>query len=76
MYEIRVRGESKSMFDSRRLMYGNYSEPMMIVMNSTCNNIIAIKNMNIAEMSTGVVWGIICAIFAIILAIIAFILWK
>lgn len=70
MYEIKIRGATRSIYNEEKEIYGRDSDSRKVPMNNCGNEII----MN--GLSAGVIAGIVCICFALLLGIIAFIIWR
>lgn len=74
-YVVQVAASSKSLY-SEDLIMGRLSEPKMIHMFPNCDKIQEYMRHTTDEISAGMVAGIICAGFAFLLSISAFVLWR
>lgn len=74
-YNVRIAASSKSLY-SDRLIQGKLSDPKEIRMFPDCEKIQEFMRRNPGEISAGMVAGAICAGFAFLLAISAFVLWR
>ncbi|KAI4504305.1 hypothetical protein M0802_000776 [Mischocyttarus mexicanus] len=76
MYEFIVRGATKSTINDRLIVQGETSAPRNILVTHDCDKIPSLKRRGSKDLSAGVIAGMVCACFAIMLAITAFVLWK
>ena len=76
MYEINVRGVSHSIFNPRKPAEGQISESRKVLVRPNCDKIQNFKQSSTKELSAGMIAGVVCASFALLLAVIAFILWR
>lgn len=72
MYEIRIRGATRSIYDDRDIP-GRFSRSRKVPM-MKCD--VSLDGHYSIGPSAGVMAGIICACFALLLGIIAFIIWR
>ncbi|KAG8225883.1 hypothetical protein J437_LFUL006045, partial [Ladona fulva] len=75
MYEIKVRGGSRSIFDPNKVILGEESEPKKVFVTKDCDKMQYFPVQKPTDLSAGVIAGVVCAAFAIVLAVIAYILW-
>jgi receptor-type tyrosine-protein phosphatase gamma len=75
MYEIRVRGVSHSIISGEDVL-GQMSEPRKVHVQPNCEKIQNFKQSSAKELSAGMIAGVVCASFALLLAVVAFILWR
>lgn len=75
LYEISVSGASKSLY-SNKLIEGKLSQPKTVHVHPNCDKIQEYMRHTTSELSAGVVAGVVCAAFAFLLAITAFVLWR
>lgn len=73
MYEIKIRGATRSIYDEEKEVVGSASESRKVPM---INCGAAAHYVMIGGLSAGVVAGIVCVCFAFLLGIIAFIIWR
>ncbi|XP_071438889.1 putative receptor-type tyrosine-protein phosphatase mosPTP-1 isoform X2 [Hetaerina americana] len=75
-YEIKVRGATVSIFDPVKIVLGKESEAKRVYVTKDCDKIqyFPVKKTN--ELSAGMIAGVVCAAFAVVLAVIAYILWR
>ncbi|XP_035225957.1 tyrosine-protein phosphatase 99A-like isoform X2 [Stegodyphus dumicola] len=71
MYEVKVRGASRSVVEHSKLYKGPYSELKQIFLQSLSN-----AALEESTISVGIISGIICVSFVLLLGILAFILWR
>lgn len=74
-YHIRIGASSKSLYTGR-LIQGQLSETKAIHLHPNCDKAQMYMPHTTSELSAGVVAGVICAAFAFLMAITAFILWR
>jgi receptor-type tyrosine-protein phosphatase gamma len=75
VYEIKVRGISPSIVN-REDVLGQMSEPRKVQVQPNCDKIQNFKQSSTKELSAGMIAGVVCASFALLLAVVAFILWR
>lgn len=75
VYEIKVRGVSHSTI-SREDVQGEMSEPRKVQVQLNCDKIQNFRQSSKKELSAGMIAGVVCASFAVLLAAISFILWR
>jgi receptor-type tyrosine-protein phosphatase gamma len=75
VYEVVVRGATKSTIDNRPIL-GESSIPMTVMVTRDCDKIAFSPQYISKELSAGVIAGMVCACFAVMLAIMSFVLWK
>ncbi|XP_023703350.2 tyrosine-protein phosphatase 99A isoform X4 [Cryptotermes secundus] len=75
VYEIKVRGVSHSTI-SREDVQGELSEPRKVQVQPNCDKIQNFRQSSKRELSAGMIAGVVCASFAVLLAAISFILWR
>ena len=81
MYEVKIRGATRSLKIPSKIYPGSYSESQKIFVANDCNRLSSpldaseIFNREI-ELSAGMIAALVCASFALILVILAFILWR
>ncbi|KAJ9581538.1 hypothetical protein L9F63_023279 [Diploptera punctata] len=76
MYEINVRGVSHSIFYPYKPAEGQVSESRKVQVRPNCDKIQNFKQSSAKELSAGMIAGVVCASFALLLAVIAFVLWR
>ncbi|XP_046407157.1 tyrosine-protein phosphatase 99A [Ischnura elegans] len=76
MYEIKVRGASLSIFDPVKIVLGEESEAKKVFVTKDCDKIQYFPVRKNNELSAGMIAGVVCAAFALLLAVIAYILWR
>ncbi|XP_063928096.1 tyrosine-protein phosphatase 99A isoform X2 [Zophobas morio] len=74
-YQVRVQASSRSN-RTRRIIKGPLSEPKPVFMRLDCDKMQEYMRHTTHELSAGVLAGVICASFAFLLAVSAFILWR
>lgn len=76
VYEIVVRGATRSTINSH-LIQGESSTPTKVLVTRDCDKIPPLMHRsNIKDLTPGVIAGMVCACFIVMLAITAFVLWK
>jgi hypothetical protein len=76
MYEIKVRGAVHSELNRSEILQGDESDSRKILIQQNCDKLHLYQSQKPSELSAGVIAGCACAAFAMLLAIIAFILWR
>lgn len=76
VYEIMVRGATKSTINSQLIVKGEFSAPTKVLVTRDCDKIPPLMRRSSKELSAGVIAGMVCACFAVMLAITSFVLWK
>ncbi|KAG7198497.1 hypothetical protein KM043_005870 [Ampulex compressa] len=76
VYEIMVRGATKSTIDGRLIIQGKNSEPRRVHVTRDCDKIPPLMRRSGKDLSAGVIAGMVCACFAVMLMITSFVLWK
>lgn len=77
MYEVKVQGATKSLFERARVYKGLYSEPRKVQLSASCYVSALAPATRVAEnVSAGMIAGAVCASFALLLALLALILWR
>lgn len=74
-YQVSVSASTKSLY-SDELIMGKASEPKTITMFPECDKIQDFMKRATDDLGAGMVAGVICAGFAFLLAISAFVLWR
>jgi hypothetical protein len=75
MYEIKVRGAAHSVLNKTEILQGEESQSRKILLQPNCDKL-TLPSSKPNELSAGVIAGCACAGFAMLLAILAFILWR
>jgi hypothetical protein len=75
VYEIMVRGATRSTINSHVIL-GDFSVPAKVLVTRDCDKIPPLMRRSSKELSAGVIAGMVCACFAVMLAITSFVLWK
>lgn len=70
MYEIKIRGATRSIYNEEKEILGRDSDSRKVPMNNCSNEVV------MSGFSAGVIAGIFCVCFALLLGIIAFIIWR
>ncbi|KAI2797964.1 Protein tyrosine phosphatase, partial [Blomia tropicalis] len=75
LYEVKVQGATRSMKESSKLYRGDYSESRKVILQSKC---ISFSSSSTSDflLSASLFAGIICAAFALVLALASFVLWR
>lgn len=76
VYEIMVRGATKSTINSDLIIQGEFSKAARVSVTRDCDKIPPFMRRSSKELSAGVIAGMVCACFAVMLAITSFVLWK
>lgn len=76
MYEIMVRGATRSIIDPSVIIQGENTPPRKVLVARNCDKIPPLRHSSSKEFSIGVIAGIVCACFAVMLAITSFVLWR
>lgn len=81
MYEVKIRGATRSLFSPTKIYPGQFSEFRKILVAPDCDRIAApigegINYNQEIELSAGMVAALVCASFALILVLLAFVLWR
>ncbi|XP_044256980.1 tyrosine-protein phosphatase 99A isoform X3 [Tribolium madens] len=74
-YQVQVQASTRSN-RTKRIVRGPLSEPKTVYMRSDCDKMQEYMRHTTHELSAGVLAGVICASFAFLLAVSAFILWR
>ncbi|XP_044256979.1 tyrosine-protein phosphatase 99A isoform X2 [Tribolium madens] len=74
-YQVQVQASTRSN-RTKRIVRGPLSEPKTVYMRSDCDKMQEYMRHTTHELSAGVLAGVICASFAFLLAVSAFILWS
>ncbi|KAG8195656.1 hypothetical protein JTE90_004989 [Oedothorax gibbosus] len=75
MYEVKVRGATRSVIEHSKLFKGQFSEPRKVLLQNKCPMFNGVPYSD-SSLSAGMVAGVMCASFALLLAIISFVLWR
>lgn len=70
MYEIKIRGATRSTYDNKDDIVGNYSESRKVPMDN-CS-----IDTGKTFYDVGIIAGCVCVSFALLLGVIAFIIWR
>lgn len=73
MYEVKIAAASRSIYDEKKEIAGQDSEPRKVAMKN-CG--LDMATQFAMGPSAGVIAGLVCVCFAFLLAIIAFIIWR
>ncbi|XP_048512163.1 tyrosine-protein phosphatase 99A-like isoform X2 [Athalia rosae] len=76
MYEIMVRGATRSVIDRNVIIQGENTPPRKVLVARNCDKIPPSMRRSSKEFSAGVIAGMVCACFAVMLAITSFLLWR
>jgi receptor-type tyrosine-protein phosphatase gamma len=83
MYEVKIRGATRSLFSPSKIYPGAYSESRKIFVALDCDRISSPfgsegteNSSHEIELSAGMVAALVCASFALILVLLAFVLWR
>lgn len=75
IYEIVVRGATRSTINSH-LIQGESSTPAKVLVTRDCDKIPPLMHRSGKDLTPGVIAGMVCTCFIVMLAITAFVLWK
>lgn len=75
VYEIVIRGATRSTINNR-VIQGESSTPAKVLVTRDCDKIPPLMRRSSKDLSPGVIAGMVCACFAVMLAITSFVLWK
>ena len=75
MYEISVQGATRSVVNPIEIIRGDSTPPRKVLLAQDCNESPPLMRSS-RKLSTGVIAGMVCACFAVMLAIISFVLWR
>ena len=81
MYEVKIRGATRSMRSPSKIYPGQFSESRKILVALDCVKVSspldASESFNHEiELSAGMIAALVCASFALILVLLAFVLWR
>lgn len=77
MYEVKIRGASKSAVDPEKVLRGDYSESRKVLVESNCNTMMPHPNAHgHDEFGAGMVVGLVTVFVALCLATAACVIWK
>nr|CAD7455446.1 unnamed protein product [Timema tahoe] len=76
VYEVKVKGASRSIFNQKELIQGQFSEPKKVKLRQNCDKIQTFMQSSAKELSAGMIAGVVCVVLFLVLAIIALILWR
>lgn len=76
VYEVVIRGATKSTIDTRLIIQGESSIPAKVLVTRDCDKIPPLMRRSSKDLSAGVIVGMVCACIAVLLAITSFVLWK
>lgn len=76
VYEVVIRGATKSTIDSQLVIQGESSIPAKVLVTRDCDKIPPLMHRSSKDLSAGVIAGMVCACCAVMLAITSFVLWK
>ncbi|XP_023240464.1 tyrosine-protein phosphatase 99A-like, partial [Centruroides sculpturatus] len=75
LYEVKVRGVTHSIIENSKAYKGQFSTSRKVVLQNKCPSFTGSPYTD-TTVSAGMVAGVMCASFALLLAIISFILWR
>lgn len=83
MYEVKIRGATRSLFSSSKIYPGLFSESRKIFVALDCDRL-SLSHVQSGseifsqeiELSAGMVAAMVCASFALLLVLLAFVLWR
>lgn len=76
VYEVMVRGATRSRIDSHLIIQGENSVPATVLVTRDCDKIPPLMRRSNKDLSPAVIAGVVCACFAVMLTITTFVLWK
>ncbi|XP_043193040.1 tyrosine-protein phosphatase 99A-like [Amphibalanus amphitrite] len=83
MFEVRVVGLARSRFDPNRVYVGEPSVPRQVLLQPDCERVQYLRRQQTQaapgagwELSTGMVAGVVCAVLALLLAVLALLVWR
>lgn len=76
LYEIKVQGASRSTFDRKQVIHGRTSDSRTVLVRPNCDKIQTFMRSSTRELSAGMIAGVVCASFALLLGCLAMILWR
>ncbi|XP_031831667.1 putative receptor-type tyrosine-protein phosphatase mosPTP-1 isoform X7 [Nomia melanderi] len=76
VYEIVVRGGTRSAIDKRLIINGEGSIPRKVRATRDCDKVPPLLSHSTRKFSSGVIAGMICACLAVMLMITSFVVWK
>lgn len=76
VYEVMVAGATKSTVKRHLVIRGNYSLPGSQLVARNCDKTPPLMRRSNEELSAGVIAGMVCACFAVMLAVAALVLWR
>lgn len=76
MYEIMVRGATRSIIDHTKIIQGADTPSRRVMVARNCDKVPPSMRRSSKEFSAGVIAGMVCACFAVMLAITSFVLWR
>ncbi|GAB6020093.1 hypothetical protein CHUAL_002826 [Chamberlinius hualienensis] len=79
MYEVKVRGATRSLVNKTHLYKGPFSEARKVVLHDRCSRELSSYPASLGPVdgaSAGMIAGLVCASFTLFLAILALILWR
>ena len=75
MYEVKIQGAVESKIFNNTMYKGDFSDSKMIFLEPGCTPVEEAES-HILEVSAGVIAGVICAGFAVFLAVASYVLWR
>ncbi|XP_046481648.1 tyrosine-protein phosphatase 99A isoform X1 [Neodiprion pinetum] len=76
VYEVTVRGATRSVINPNDIIVGESSPRRTVSVEPNCDKIPPSMRRSSKEFSAGVIAGMVCACFAVMLAITSFVLWR
>ena len=79
---VRVRGATRSIYDSSKVYKGTFSEPQRIRLRLNCDQVQAFTIVRgnggdfALDLSAGMIAGVACVAFALVLALLALAMWR
>lgn len=76
MYEVKVRGASRSIYDSNKVIQGQASVSRKVQVQPNCDRAPTFMQTSSEELSAGMIAGLVCVICSLVLTVIGFVLWR
>lgn len=77
MYEVKLRGASKSVVDPQEILRGAFSEPRKVYLEENCNTMMLPPNAHgQTDFGAGIIVGLVAVMVALCLATAACVIWK
>ncbi len=81
LHEVKVRGATRSIYDTTRVYKGQFSDAQKILLRLNCDQVQAFtivrsgSGMSL-DLSAGMIAGVACVGFSLVLAVLALALWR